>query len=451
MSYGSRVGLVLVFALVSLLASFLLFYGGRYVPPSLPFPSEEAVAPAPFPVQPFAESPQKSKGTLLVDMTHFNNFTEQELNILLSRVSSRGFIIQLLGSVNEFMDSAAKRVQRENDLEVALRSADSYLVVLPWYSFSAREREMVRNFVGRGGKLLLISDAARSHAINTLASDFGIIFEADYLYNVKEHESNFQNFFMRSFKPGKLTEGVRTVVFYQAGSISPESQGLVFTDENTHSSAREMRGPFTPVALTGNGRVLAVADVTFMTPPYNSVMDNDRFISNIADFLTTSERTFGLAEFPNFFRQEVDVVAANERLIEGSQSLRGILSSFERVAEVKDEESFLRETAFIGLWRDSPKVEHYLSQAGLRIGQKIQTPFTSDVPAEGTALLYLHQSQGRNVLVLLGENKEVVERVVAMLGTGEYRQGLVNDRLGIYRLDREPAPIPRRTVAPGGR
>ncbi len=435
MSYGGRVSLILIFAIVSLVGSFFLFYGGKYVPPDLPLPGEDAVRPAQFPVQPFTDSPQKNKGTLVVDMTHFNNFTEQELNILISRISARGFLIQLLGNVGDFNDSAQKRVQRENDLEVALRSADSYVVAIPWHGFTARERVLVRSFVERGGKLLLISDAARSSEINSLASDFGIIFEADYLYNVIEHESNFQNFFVRSFKANKLTEGLKTVVFYQASSISPESQGLTFTDESTFSSAREMRGPFTPLVLTGNGRVLAVTDLTFMTPPYNSVMDNDRLVSNIADFLTTSERTFGLAEFPYFFKREVDVVVANERLIEGAQSLRSVLSGFERVAEVKNEESFLRETAFIGLWQDAPKVEHYLSLAGLRIGQKIQTPFTSDIPAEGTGLVYLHQSQGRNVLIILGESKEVVEQVINSLGTGGFRQGLVNDRIGIYSLE----------------
>ncbi len=451
MNYAGRVSLVVVFALVSLLGSFFLFYGGKYQPPSLPLPGEDAVKPHEFPVQPFTDTPQKRTGTLVVDMTHFNNFSDQEFNVLLSRISSRGFIIHLLGNVNEFMDSAQKKPQRENDLEVALRSADSYVVAIPWYAFSIRERELVRNFVDRGGKLLLIADASRSSAMNTLASDFGLIFEVDYLYNVVEHETNFQNFFVRNFKPSRLTEGLKTVVFYQSSSLSPESQGLILTDENTFSSAREMRGPFTPMVLTGNGRVLAITDLTFMTPPYNSVMDNDRLISNIADFLTTSERTFGLAEFPYFFRQDVDVVAANERLMEGAQSLRGILSGFGKDAEVKDEESFLKETVFVGLWQDAARVEHYLSLAGIRAGARIQTPFTSDIPAAGTAMLYLHQSQGRNVLVILGDTKEMVERAVAMLGTGDFRNGLVNDRLGFYRLERAAPATPGRTSAPPAR
>lgn len=452
MRYTARVVFVLIFALVGLAGSIFLFYGGKYEPPSLPLPGDESVQVAPFPVQPFTDMPRKSSGTLVVDMTHFNNFSEQEFNILLSRVSARGFKVQLLGNVNEFMDSAQKRAQRENDLEVALRSANSYLVANPFYRFTDRERELVRNFMSRGGKLLLISDATRSSELNSLASDFGVIYEADYLYNVIEHETNFQNFFVRDFKPGNLTEGLKTVVFYQASSISPESLGLAFTDANTFSSAREMRGPFTTMTLSGNGRVLALSNLTFMIPPYNSVLDNDRLISNIADFLTTSERTFRLAEFPYFFRQGVDVVAANQQLIEGAQSFRGILSNYERISEVKNEESFLKDTAFVGLWRDFPGVEHYLSQAGIMIGQKIQTPFTSDIPAEGTALLYLDQTQGRNVLIVLGDSKDVVEGVIAMLGTGDFRQGLVSDSLGIYRSEVRASPAgPGRTPVPSAR
>lgn len=451
MSYGGRVSLVLVAAIVGLIGSFLLFYGGKYEAPSKPLLGDQSVLPATFPAQPFSDTPQKRKGTLLVDMTHFNNFSDQELNILLSRVSARGYVIKLLGNVNEFMDTGPKRAQRERDLEVALRSADSYIVVLPWYGFSDRERELVRSFVERGGKLLLISDAARSGAINTLAADFGLIFEADYLYNVIEHESNFQNFFVRSFRPGKLTQGLKSVIFYQASSISPESLGLIFTDENTFSSSREMRGPFTPMAQAGNSRVLALSDLTFMTPPYNSVLDNDRLVSNLADFVTISERTFGLAEFPSFFRGDVDVVAGNERLIEGAQALRSILSRFEKVSEVKEEESFLRETVFVGLWQDASKVEHYLGLAGIRAGQKIETPFTSGIPAEGTALLYLSQSQGRNVLILLGDSKDVVEQVIVRLSTGDFRLGLVSDRLGIYRFDVSSPPARSGQPARTGR
>lgn len=451
MNYASRVGLVFLSALVSLTGSFFLFYGGRYEPPSLPIPGEEAIVPAAFPSQPFTESPQKRKGTLLVDMTHFNNYDDKDLNILLSRVSARGYIIQLLGNVNEWMDTVAKRAKREEDLEVALRSADSYLVALPWYGFSNRERELVRKFVDRGGKLLMIADATKSHMLNPLAADYGLIFETDYLYNVVEHETNFQNFFVRSFKPGKLTQGLKTVVFYSAGSISPESQGLLFTDENTYSSSRERHGPFNTLALNSNGRVLALADLTFMMPPYNSVMDNDLFISNIADFLTTSERAFGLAEFPFFLGEEIDVIAGNEGLVPSAQSLRNILSTFEKTAEVKERENFLRETAFLGLWQDSSKVEHYLISAGLRVGQKIQTPFTSDISAEGAALLYLHQSQGRNMLVLLGENKEIVEEVMDRLRTGEFRQGLVSDKLGLYRIEKETSSSPGRTPSSPGK
>lgn len=454
MSYSGRVFLVVISAIVSLTGSFFLFYGGRYTPPALSLLKQDSVLPAPFPIQPFTDSPVKRKGTLVVDMTHFNNYSDQEISILLSRVSSRGFIIKLLGNVGEFMDSAPRRVQRENDLEVALRSADSYMVALPWYDFTDKERSLVRSFVGRGGKVLLVSDSVRNSAMNSLASDFGLIFEPDYLYNVLEHETNFQHFYVRSFRNAQISQGLKTVVFYQAGSISPESQGVAFTDENTFSSARESRGPFTPMSLAANGRVLAVSDLTFMTAPYNSVLDNDRLVSNIADFLTISERTFGLAEFPFFFKKDVDVVASSESLIGEAQSLRSLLSGFERVSVVKSEESFLNETAFLGLWQDYSKVEHYLSSAGIVIGKTIQTPFTGDIPAEGTALLYLDRSQERNVLIVLGDTDEAVGRVIDMLGSGEFRQGLVSDRLGIYRqVERviTPTPRPSPTATPSVR
>ena len=80
-------------------------------------------------------------------------------------------------------------------------------------------------------------------------------------------------------------------------------------------------------------RVLAVADLTFMIPPRNSLSDNDRLISNIADFLTTGERTFALADYPHFFGDEIDILLGTlgkslgsfGAFIAGSRALRALL------------------------------------------------------------------------------------------------------------------------------
>lgn len=433
MSSVKRLLILPLAALVFVLGSIAVFYSGWYVAPQTPLPAVENLTLPSYSSPPFLETPERRRGTLLVDMLHFNSIGEQELNVLLSRVSARGYTIQLLGS-RSFLGAD----ERESLLENGLRSAHALAVAMPFFEFTPRERVLVRDFVERGGKLLLLGDVIRQHSLNSLVPDFGLIFEDDYLYNVKEHESNYRNIFLRDFQPGSLTQGLRSVVFYTAGSIRAEGLGIVFTDDNTFSSKREEPGRLAVVALAAKDRVLAISDVTFMTAPYNNVQDNDRFISNIADFLTTSERVFRLREFPHFFGPEVDVVMGNDRLIKSAQSLLSLLSAPERRAEVQSRESFLRDTVFLGLWEDASRVEQYLTSAGIQVGKTIHTPFTPDTRREGIALVYLYESQGRHLLIILGDSPDTVKEVVARLESGDFREGLVSDMLGVYRISEAP-------------
>ena len=49
----------------------------------------------------------------------------------------------------------------------------------------------------------------------------------------------------------------------------------------------ETRTGLSPIAQASEYRVLAVYDLTFMTEPYNGILDNNQFISNIADWLAS--------------------------------------------------------------------------------------------------------------------------------------------------------------------
>ncbi|MBI4287403.1 MAG: hypothetical protein HY671_03105 [Chloroflexi bacterium] len=444
-----RLLIVPVVAAIVVVGGMATFGFGRYVPPNLPPPAPEKIPPPAYVLSTFTDIPQTRRGTLLVDEAHFNIYGEQEIAILLSRVAARGFGIQFVGDLNIPMGSDAAIKDRESQLEDKLRTADSFLVVLPWHEFTPRERELVRAFVQRGGRLVLVGDPTRRNTVNGVAQDFGIIFSDDYLYNVKEHEANFRYIYLRDFAPHEITKGLKSVVFYVASSITPESGGLMLTDTNTFSSTREHTGRFSPLVQAAGGKVIALSDVTFMGAPYNAIADNDRLMSNIADFLTISERKFNLSEFPNFFGAQVDVIAGGDEVLPSAQSLLGLIASRERTAELKERETYLSETVFVGLWENVRQVDQYLSSAGIRIDQTITTPSGSGTRREGTALVFLHENQGRHILIILGDTADVVKEVVARLRNGEFRRGLVSDNLGIYPIV-EPAPQrPAVRVTPG--
>ena len=307
-------------------------------------------------------------------------------------------------------------------------------MILAGDPYDGAEVDIVRRFVEKGGKLLLIADPARSHQMNSLSASFGIAFQPDYLYNQIEHDLNFQNIFIRDFKPDEITTGLREIALYTAGSIRSSGWRLAHTDENTRSSIVERTEPFYPIARAADGNVLAVSDLTFMVPPQNEILDNDILVSNIANFLTESRREFELGDFPHFFRDGVDILLGRAALFDVATEVKGMLSEFQVVSELRGVEDLTRDTVYLGLYEDSTDVAQYLQFAGIQVDETIRTPFTPDIATGEAAIILLHRTGTRHVLIILGDSERALGDVVRRLGSGQFRSGLVGELLGIYRI-----------------
>lgn len=258
------------------LGFYFYYYEGDYEPPPSNLPPFERFSAQPATVRGFTEVLPSRQGVLLVDMAHLNNFNEEEINVLLSRVADLGYTIQLL------KDPRA--------LQEKLEIVDSFLVILPGIPYSESEVRIAEDFIQQGGKLLLVGDPGRPNSINSLAKTFGIVFQRGYLYNMVENDLNFQYIFIKDFRPDDVTDGLQQIALYTAGIIRSSGLALALTDENTYSSAAERIEPFAPLVKGNIPRVLAISDLTFMIPPQNDLWDNGRLIANLADYLTKSER-----------------------------------------------------------------------------------------------------------------------------------------------------------------
>ncbi|MCH8186659.1 MAG: hypothetical protein IH862_11215, partial [Chloroflexi bacterium] len=187
-----------------------------------------------------------------------------------------------------------------------------------------------------------------------------------------------------------------------------------------------------PLVKGSDGHVLAVSDLTFMIPPQNSIMDNDRLISNIADFLTASDRRFDLVDFPHFFDSDIDILLGRASLVGVATELKSLLSTFQLRSEIRGVEDLRTDTIYVGLYEDSPNVVQYLDVAGIQVDGTLRTPFTPDITTDGTTIILLHRTQGRHVLVILGHSKGVLLDTISRLSSGTFRSGLVDDLLGVY-------------------
>jgi hypothetical protein len=429
--------LVPIVALLFFLGAFLFFYRGGYdAPPSVHIPFEQITrttsitGPTTFadqPGMPVSGMPLQ-QGTLLVDAAHSNSFDKEELLTLFSRVNDRGYDIEFAGNFETMPES-----ERLPLLEDKLGQADSFAVILPGASYTREEVNLVEQFVDKGGNLLLIADPTRPHDINSLAEQFGLEFQPDYLFNVVEYDLNFQHIFVRSFQPDELTRGLDEITLYTAGSIRSSGTGLAFTDQNTVSSFAQPIEPFYPIARGDQRNVLAVYDLTFMIPPHNSAVDNDQLVSNIADYLTTSQKESHLADFPRFFKEEVDILLGRPSLFNVGTDFKTMLAELQIDSEIRSAEDTTRDTVFLGLFEDSAQVSPYLEASGVQVGDTLHLPAPQEIDSAGTSLIVLNRSQGRHVLIVLAHSEVALADAVSKLQSGDFKSGLVDDFVGVYK------------------
>lgn len=434
----NRYGKLLVLpvaAAVFFLAAFVYFYRGAYdAPPTVEIPVQNYLPPLSS-FNTLVDNPPIQSGTLLVDAGHGNDYSQQEVNSFLSKISQRGYDIDFLGSFRSFGGTATLTGKAKiDDLKDKLRAADSFLVIQPRSEYTAEEVSVIRSFVlEKGGKLLLIADPTRDHNINSLAGGFGITFRPDYLYNRVEYDLNFQDIFIREFSSDELTSGLGTVAFYTAGSLETAGSWLAVSDSNIQSTLVKNIEPLYPMVKSTDGGVVAIGDMTFMVPPQDGIYDNGKLVSNLANFLTQSERQFHLADFPHFFKDDVDIVLSGSALVEAGAQMKGLLSGLQVSSEITGIEHLDRDSVYLGLYDDAVNVSQYLQLAGVQVDGAIRTPFAPGIETEDTAIVILHQSAGRQVLVILGDTPDSVSSVLEEIDTGDFRDGLLGDFVGVYK------------------
>ena len=465
--------ILLVLFLVLLVAPTGLRYwqfygvGGGEERPSVPEfdPASIQAVPTPLSAE-FVDAPEMGDGLVLLDEAHRNQFDLDDISYLDGRLAARGY--ELLSFTN-------------GDLAAALRPVSAFVVIAPLDTFDTAELQAIDNFVARGGHLLLVGDPTRYNIdfeetdfdfivtfetdripLNSVANGFDIIYNGDYLYNTIENEGNFRNIILADFAEDRLTDGLEQVAFYGSHSLQlgSEVEPLLMANDDTWSSATDRPGGLTVAALGGDGRVLALGDIQFMTEPYHTVFDNGRFIAQIADFLTEEEpvrREFELSDFPYFYDHPVDLVYtgnpelgpdAFDEIIDLQNAFRDVGQKLSLTAVADDD----HDTLYLGLYNQSADVAEILASAGISLTidppvlteaelrlledeadpdeeptaeeeldeeeidstQLIQSQF-GNVQMSGTALILLDESNDQRRVVVLAASKDGLENAIGRL------------------------------------
>ena len=372
---------------------WLANYSGRYEPGEVARPDLDQIKSSLPEAQPFEDQEiDTTPGTVLVDLAHGNRVQMAELNVLQARLSARG---QRLEPITE-----------AGDLGNKLRYARALIIISPGVDWTPDEIQQAQRFVDKGGRLLLVTDPTRFEVIydewdvyvgldydaphlNDLAANFGLIFQTDYLYNTFENEGNFRNISLTDFADDPLTDGLERVVFFATHSLVSEEPALIIADGETRSSTSEQADALAVGLLAADGAVLALGDLTFMTEPHNTVYDNDRFIANIADFVSQAQRQYELADFPHFFGEQVDLVYAgspvlDSKLVQGGSNLQALLKREGRALSIRAEEDGARDTLFVGLYEQAEQVQPYLDAAQVTLVITPTVPLSPTMPTTPT-------------------------------------------------------------------
>lgn len=439
------------------------FYGlgaQAYTPPDRPLPPAAIEASAGAARFETVDNPAVSKGVVVVDYAHDNAFFVEEINVLLSKIVSRGFSYELiLPGEQEEGESSSRAAEATNGWDDKLRYADALILPLPRREYTPEEITKIERFVEKGGRVLIIGDPTRTvvvEALNSIAGSFGLIYANDYLYSLENNDNNYRNVVYSNFKESPLTQGLtgeQKVVFYGGGSIVAPGQEIILGDETTFSSISEGGRTMAAAALAADDRVLALADLTFFSEPYSAAEGNGTFINNIANFLAhSSVRDYDLQDFPYFFDTGVNVVFSNSRVFNSqfadSVKLKSYLENHDRMVTFSDSisDTGSSDLIFVGRFADAGQIQNYLDEAGITILESPETedeaaPTTPDIatsnrsrpalnaqqpPGEeeryvkgriqiasvgdlemgGSTLFYLNRNHDRNILIILSESAD---------------------------------------------
>jgi hypothetical protein len=250
--------------------------GSAYAPPQRQLAPVDLAVAAVSARNDVEDAPTQTTGVALVDLTHDNALYVEELNTLFSKLVNRGFSYELVTA--PLVDPNAPPISEtdaSSTLIDRLQYAQALVLPLPRAAYSADEQTAIKRFVENGGRVLLIGDPTRTievDALNSVSGLFGMIYANDYLYNLTDAgmDNNYRNVVYSNFADSPLTAGLTDngkVVFYSGGSVSAPGHEIILGDANTYSSRDESGRTMAAAALSGNGNVLTLPDLTFFSEP----------------------------------------------------------------------------------------------------------------------------------------------------------------------------------------
>ncbi len=423
----------------------LWFYRGIPSRPDIATPDYSAlkIPQAPLETPPAEDANiKRASGTILLDYAHGNQYQQSEIQSLKDAIEKRGGSIEILTDTSLLKDK--------------LKYARAYVVISPSYAFTADEANLAQKFSERGGRLVVFTDATRgiistdfftgatinypdAAMVNPLLAPFGITVNNDYLYNVKQNDSNFRNVFFEDFGKHELTFGLKRVAFYGTHSLKTSSGAILLRGSNlTLSSIDDAHDSEKGGAvISADGNILAFGDFTFLTPAYQNAANNATLIDNIADFSLNGKQAAALANFPHLFTQrnlQIYPSAEIKLTAEMIASIAGLQASLPQYTiEIIEEAPREGDALILGTLTPSDDMKKILKPFNVTLddGEFISVPKFGNVGRYGNGILLLESGKKGNKLTLLADTPEDLISLMDMLAGGSLDDCILQDNIGV--------------------
>lgn len=437
--------------LIPILVRVVWFYPG--VPPTRPeiaTPDYQSMTIPQLPVETHSaqEDVKLTGGVVLLDYSHANQFQLGEIQSLREAIGQRG------GRLETIAESGT--------LENRLKYISAFIVISPTLAFTTDEIRIVNNFVARGGRLAVFTDATRGvmsfdyntgasvfipdvNTTNPLLASFDISINNDYLYNLIDNEGNYRNIFFGDFGKNELTFGLKQVAFYGAHSVKSDSGTvLLLGEDQTFSSLTDAHNPAEGGAvLSADGNVVAFGDITFLAPPYNRVSDNAILISNLADFLLAGNLKTTLATFPYVFNQhkvQVFPTSGVQMTAEMVGALGRLQTSLQTVSvnlEISTKEPDEADKLILGTFTMTEDLLPFIEPFDLKIDELsefIEVPSFGNIGRAGNGILLFEPGKNGNTIILLADSVDDLTLLLDTISSGNLSSCLLQGDIGVCSI-----------------
>jgi hypothetical protein len=420
------------------------------------------------------EEIKKLGGTVLIDNAHANQFQPSEIQSLTNALTQRG-------AGMEFNSD-------QTTLPGELKFASAFVVISPSIAFSSDDIRLIREFVSRGGRLAVFTDATRGQVLfdfsgnpvsnapdvnisNPLLEPFGISINGDYLYDLVENEGNFRNVYFTTFGKSDLTWGLSKIALYGTHSVETSSgSALIVGSNNTLSSstdttpANDSKQNWDSAVLSKDGNVLAMGDFTFLTPPYDTVADNATLINNLADFLLNGQKKLILADFPYIFNQAPVGIQTTSNVQLTAEITGAIARLQSRLAMTNTPLNVLKNPPadgnliVLGTYSSSDDMTKYVEPFNIQLddtSEFVEIPQLGKFGRSGNGLLLFSHSEKGSTLVLLADTTDDLTSLIDTLSSGDLTGCVLQGDLGVCSIgvggsfSEGGIPTPETTPLPG--